>query len=288
MTFYKYLMMASVSPFCVAFSSSRTEFAFCLNPALVIQVDNHHICAVSKRPLVYHSSQQVSPPSDNSTSPSSSPPTAFAPYLETFKLQSYTHTWTYDPICLLHSDPESGADTNICVFTDAAFKNGRGISLIATPESAEQVARHAAFHDSRPSALPRLVSSSSPPPHDEQQPLTPAFEVTALPGRGLGLLATRRIERGETLFSHSPVLIMQAFVETVLPERHLDFLFQQAVQNLPDETRLLYMGLMGHFEEHGEDVDEVRDRFETNAFNLFDFAGVFPETSRLNHACRPK
>lgn len=167
------------------------------------------------------------------------------------------HSWSYNPECI-HSQ---SLEVEICVWTDTNFANGRGISVIATPESAAAVAKNKIFRDSQ---LARTANSVFGPP----------YEMRQLPGRGFGLIANRTVQRGERIFAHTPILIAQAITETGLEKDELFRLHRIAVERLPERSRDLFMALHGHF-----GGDPVYDRFSTNAFNVFDFAAMFPETA---------
>ncbi|RDI89529.1 hypothetical protein Vi05172_g108 [Venturia inaequalis] len=175
------------------------------------------------------------------------------------------HQWSYTPKCI-HS---KSLETQICVYTSKTFANNRGISIIATPDSATAVSKNAIFHDP---SLSKTANSVFEAP----------YEIRKLHGRGFGLIANRTVRRGEKIFAHTPVVIAQAILETELEEEELFGLHRVAVERLPERSRGLFMALHGHF-----GGDAVYDRFSTNAFNVFDFAAVFPETARMNHDCRP-
>jgi hypothetical protein len=85
------------------------------------------------------------------------------------------------------------------------------------------------------------------------------------------------------MLAHTPVIAMQTVMEDQVPKDELWRLFRVAVQQLPPPTREVFMALQGD-----AGGDEVYDHFVTNAFDVFDYAAVFPETARLNHDCRPK
>ncbi|QDS67957.1 hypothetical protein FKW77_008975 [Venturia effusa] len=175
------------------------------------------------------------------------------------------HPWSYDPECIF----SKSLQIDICVWTDINFAAGRGISIIATPDSATAVAKNKIFYD------PDLASTAN-------SIFEPPYEIRQLPGRGFGLIANRTVHRGDKIFVHTPILIAQAITETGLEEEELFRLHRVAVERLPEGSRQLFMALHGHF---GGDL--VYDRFSTNAFNVFDFAAIFPETARINHDCRP-
>jgi hypothetical protein len=172
------------------------------------------------------------------------------------------HSWSYDPECIFSKSLE----VNICAWTDVQFANGRGISIIATPDAATAVAMNRIFRDSD---LAKTANSM----------FTPPYEIRQLPGRGLGLIGNRTIQRGEKIFAHTPILVAQAISETGLDEKDLFRLHRIAIKRLPGQTRDLFLALHGHF-----GGDPIYDRFSTNAFNVFDFAAIFPETA----VCLPK
>lgn len=167
------------------------------------------------------------------------------------------YPWSYDPVCIF----SKRLDINICAWTDVRFANARGISIIATPESATAVATNKIFRDQD---LAKTANSI----------FTPPYGIRELPGRGFGLIANYTVKRGEKIFAHTPVLIVQAISESALDEDDLFQLHHVAIERLPVRTRNLFMALHGHF-----GGDPIFDRFSTNAFNVYDFAAVFPETA---------
>lgn len=167
------------------------------------------------------------------------------------------HPWSYNPECIFSKTLE----VDMCAWTDTNFANGRGISIIATPDSAAAIAENKIFHDPE---LAKTANSEFEPP----------FEMRQLPGRGFGLIANRTVQRGEKIFAHTPILIAQAITETGLELEDLFRLHRVAVERLPERSRELFMALHGHF-----GGDPVYARFGTNAFNVFDFAAMFPETA---------
>ncbi|TID17429.1 SET domain-containing protein 5 [Venturia nashicola] len=180
--------------------------------------------------------------------------------------ETSSQLWSYTPECMYCS----GLGTNMCVYTSKTFKSNRGISIIATPKSASSVAENAVFHHLLLSTTAIGVFESP-------------YEMRPIPGRGFGLVANRTVQRGEKIFEDTPILIAQPIAEKDgLTEEELYRLYRVAVERLPKKSQELVMGLHGHF-----GGDAVYDRFSTNAFNVFDFAALFPETSRMNHDCRP-
>jgi hypothetical protein len=167
------------------------------------------------------------------------------------------YSWSYDPMCIFSKSLE----IDICVWTDMQFADGRGISIIATPESATAVAMNKIFRD------PYLAKTAN-------SIFTPPYEIRHLLGRGFGLIANRTVQCGEQIFAHTPVLVAQAISETGLDDDDLFKLHRSAIKRLPERTRDLFLALHGHF-----GGDPIYDKFSTNAFNVFDFAAIFPETA---------
>lgn len=167
--------------------------------------------------------------------------------------------WTHHPIC---NDAKGAFATFFCVFTDANFAGGRGISLIGTPDSVELISRNRIFH---PHLDPDLT---------EPQSLTQPFEVRALPGRGFGLLANTTLQLGDRVLEHTPVIAVQSSAQDLLSQSDVWELFGKGVDQLPSATRDMLLALQGH-----DEGDEVYSRFTTNAFELFDYDALFPETA---------
>ncbi|KAF2708047.1 SET domain-containing protein [Pleomassaria siparia CBS 279.74] len=178
-------------------------------------------------------------------------------------------TWVEPPLC--HPLPKSASDPPpYCVWTSRNFRNGRGISIIATPEVANTLVSSRWFMDAH---LPPSESPLSPP----------GYQVTPLPGRGLGLIANASYARGDLIMSEVPLLLSSLSLEkSNLTDDEQAHLYRAAVSRLPIKSRKMVMNLHGH-----PDPKSIRDRFNANAFNVFDFAGMFPAIARTNHDCRP-
>lgn len=175
-----------------------------------------------------------------------------------------SRNWTFEPFCI-YSD---AASTDVCVYTDVSFSSGRGISIIVTPLGAKHLR-----------SLKPLYSNTNLAPGD-----TVRYELQMLPRRGIGVVATASLGRGDLLMAPTPVLLLQANVEKFLEKRDMQELAQVAMERLPKKTRELFMSLHAQFEKE----DPIYERIETNGIRVFDFVGVLPELARLNHDCRPK
>jgi hypothetical protein len=163
------------------------------------------------------------------------------------------HPWTRHPFCNSGVTP----DTTFCVYTIDSFASGRGISFIGTPQSVQLISRNRIFH-----------SPSEPKAND------PPYEVRQLPDRGYGLLANKTMHVGHEIMAHTPVIAVQVVIEEVISREELWKLFRVGIDRLPQRTRDLFNALQGD-----AGGDEVYDRFSTNAFELYDYGAVFPETA---------
>jgi hypothetical protein len=177
--------------------------------------------------------------------------------------------WTHKPRCL--SDDNTYEE--YCVYTNASFANGRGISFFTKPEIAEKVISLPAFTSH---SLPSHVNNFNNPP----------WEIRNISGRGNGLFATRRLERGDLVLADTPagVYMSDAFpADFEIGYKYLHKSFDQ----LPQGTKEIYMRMAAYAAG-----DEIMERINTNAF-AGEFEGephfmLYPETALMNHDCRPK
>jgi hypothetical protein len=200
--------------------------------------------------------------------------------------------WSHTPRCLR----EQNMTEKFCVYTSQDFAHNRGISIWTTPENSEGFLRLPAF--THPDLL-RGVNEEPNPPYESRQ----------LPGRGVGLIANRTLQKGDLIFSMTPVvMIEESIFEIFAKSDRLPFL-HKAVKRLPERSTKKFMDLCGHF-----GGDPVEDIINTNSFavDMWEddeetaFNVVFPEISvsalptltshdcvnsdylqRLNHDCRP-
>ncbi|KAF2189040.1 SET domain-containing protein, partial [Zopfia rhizophila CBS 207.26] len=179
-------------------------------------------------------------------------------------------SWTHDPTCFMpvfHKNKSYVAE--FCVYTNAVFANGRGISLITTPEVV------ASFSASYPSMEYK---------EHENQAL---YESRQTGDRGVGLFANQPITAGSTYMRNAPVLVIarDALSSLSRTERHI--LLTKAIKQLPKGTQDLFMNLAKS--RGGHEIDDI---VQTNSKGLrspdhVGHLGVVPEAARINHACRP-
>lgn len=157
-----------------------------------------------------------------------------------------------------------------CLFANLGFNKGRGISVISTLKNVETI---------------KDITAKFHAPEINREP---PFHVAAVPGKGLGLLASTSLVRGSPIMSMTPALVIhRTFLET-LPPQDQQPLLDLAVSFLTPATRSLFLGQMGHFGGH-----KVTDILATNSFQT-DVGGEdghhyanYPVVSRYNHDCRP-
>lgn len=185
--------------------------------------------------------------------------------------------WTHKPVCGTQRD-ESGDP--FCVYTNASFSNGRGISILTTPAVAKKFA-----------ALPPFQNSTALSSHginavDTQAEDRPWY-TTSIPGKGVGMRASRPLKRGDLITAYTPVVLAHIGDQMFTEDR--EKLLRLAVQQLPAASRDAYLDLAKIYDE--EDV-VAQDVLKANGFDMeiggLKHGAVFPEASRYNHACAPK
>jgi len=180
--------------------------------------------------------------------------------------------WSYEPICTEHLQT---INDKLCVYTNTSFSNGRGISIFTTPRIAEEVVALAAFQD--PFALPKKAINS----------FSNAWTTTALPGKGIGMLAAHDLQFGDRVTAYTAAFL--AHVDEELPTMVREKFFRLAIERLPAQTSKSLYDLATVY---GEPSVKAQDVVKANTFELHlggsNHLAIFPETSRLNHACAPK
>ncbi|KAB5572321.1 hypothetical protein GE09DRAFT_1269063 [Coniochaeta sp. 2T2.1] len=188
--------------------------------------------------------------------------------------------WTYPPYCVKPLN-KPRLDPPYCVFSSDHYRGGHGLSIITTPQLAASIADglddgivppHIRDHSSS-----FLAQSDAP---------APSFEITDLPGRGKGAVATRKIRQWEVAMVAYPAFISQMDLWEPLGPDQIRAVLRQAIQQLPGEQQEIIFSL-----DHSTGGALVQDILNTNIFGIeldgVMHMGLYPETSRLNHACRP-
>lgn len=115
------------------------------------------------------------------------------------------------------------------------------------------------------------------------------FHIGDNEGRGRGIVARRPLDRGDPIMAHTPVLLVHRAFRDDLAQDTQEALLQFAVDSLPDQTSEPLRDPMSRIPQQRL----IRAISTTNAFHV-DMGGedghhygVFPETARLTHDCRP-
>jgi len=158
--------------------------------------------------------------------------------------------WSYRPFCLY---PDEKKD-KYCLYSLDTFRNGRGLSVIATPSTAASLVP--ALDDSvvRPELRDHPSSRMG-----SQNRSDLAYEIRQLRGRGLGVVATRPIKQWELIMTDFPSLIAEMDLLEVMGEEKRQRMLRRALQHLGEEERAGFMGLARVF---GGDATE--DILRTN------------------------
>ncbi|RYO36402.1 hypothetical protein AA0111_g3072 [Alternaria arborescens] len=164
-----------------------------------------------------------------------------------------------------------------CTYTNADYNNGRGVSLVVTPEVAASVTMET-FGMSI-GGMEGVVGENMG-----------MWEVKYAGEKGKGLFAKKDIAGifpGESLIVQTPVLfVARPLAETKDRPQHV---LKQAVEQLPAETREMVKALDVNIDGSVEDI------VLTNGIGvkwpwvdeLPELLAVIPEAARINHACRP-
>ena len=147
-------------------------------------------------------------------------------------LTADTFPWTHQPTCfqlVQRSDHGSHIDTTqtFCVYTNTAFNNGRGISIVTSLETAADF-----------SAEVWESGRGGTDDGGEEQ-----WERKQTERKGVGVFAKQKTDAGETLMLQSAVLLIHGDVLGSPNHSQRKTLLEKAVAQLPPKTRDLVMNL---------------------------------------------
>ncbi|TID20288.1 hypothetical protein E6O75_ATG07748 [Venturia nashicola] len=200
--------------------------------------------------------------------------------------------WTHEPFCL----ESMQAKNTFCVYTNAKFARGRGISLISTPEQILDVGSTPIFKDEEHMNSPNVAPGAR------------KYSRTAVPGEKQFLMkATAAFKRGENIHNFTPVLAIQHDANDLLLERDLTLLLRVGVHRLPVTSQTLFLN-----QYYGGIGDDFIERIDKNSFTSYvgktnkyflqalpenavsdpnpshkSYTNEYASTKMLNHDCRP-
>jgi hypothetical protein len=201
------------------------------------------------------------------------------------KHHSQRHSWTRSSPCFR----SKGNGQEYCVFSDSTFAENRGTTVVTTAERSAYLERIPAFTD------PSLTKGIN---QDITRTVPAKYKVERIEGKGMGVIATGFIDRGELIMANTVSLMFDyAAYENLGRDEYLE-IQAQAIDSLPEVHRRLVLDLSTHDEEanltHLELVEKITS---TNAFDIDweeddpdqenRFYAIFPEIARMNHDCRP-
>ncbi|KAK7729237.1 SET domain-containing protein 5 [Diaporthe eres] len=165
---------------------------------------------------------------------------------------------------------EVGQD-EICAFTQPAFNAGHGIALVTTAHILQKMV-----------SLP-IFSSHGLQQSASKQPVGLAYRDAQIPGKGVGLVATRPLSNNDAFLSRMPIVMVDDTAFKRLGRARLTDLLTQAIGDLPQTHQAEYLNLTTHQEvkTHDEKVYEIfmKNDFITPVEGIVDFHSVFPEAS---------
>lgn len=178
--------------------------------------------------------------------------------------QSGHEPWTHAPHCI---DTGTG-DNKLCVYTDANFHHGDGLSIVARPEVADKIVSKGL-----------LKGSANDISRTERRR---KYDQVETPGSGIGLFVRsgEKISAGEVFMVDYPTMIVPSGSVDSMDPNDLAKLRWMALLQLSDETRARTRSLA---QSRGAHFDEIVNIFDTNAFThkkgdaLHDI--IFPEAS---------
>lgn len=193
--------------------------------------------------------------------------------------QKESTPWSYTPNCLRPVTKDSSSSEDIsrptyCLYSSTTFPSNHGVSIITTPESASNLLSYGS-----------LTNQSV-----EHTMKTSTYKIVEIPGKGKGMVATRKIKKGEIfLVDYPSVLIGVPFLQDV-QAHHRRRLVKKGIERLSGEMRQAVHALARKGGNYLLD-----DIFAVNAVSVplgeeegDQAMGLFGEFSRINHDCRPK
>jgi len=165
--------------------------------------------------------------------------------------------WTHQPYC---------ANTSYCVFTNSLFQGDHGVSIITTPVNVAKTVH--------------LLESSFTQPfrrlkfEDRDKP----YVVKDLPGKGKGVVATRKMKKGEKFMIDYASIIADVAFPSNVKQIEGQRLLERAVSDLPRREAVIQLARSRKGNER-----VVEDLLRTNSFGLklneMPVMVLFPEIS---------
>ncbi|KAK3312314.1 hypothetical protein B0H66DRAFT_570413 [Apodospora peruviana] len=193
---------------------------------------------------------------------------------ETSSSKSRNNNRTVEPTKSIWEGPVDCL-SSYCIFFNSGFANGRGIVAITTTANVDKL-----------KSIDVAITSS----HDTTV-TGDAYTVSEVAGKGLGMIASTPLRRGDTIMQKTPALLVhRGFLESIPPSQAQRNLLDAAAELIPSPLKEGFFDQMAHM---GGQVHKIVDIMGTNSFQM-DLGGQdghhygnYPEVSRYNHDCRP-
>jgi hypothetical protein len=164
--------------------------------------------------------------------------------------------WTHKPECvkpLYGRGSIPGEDKRFCVFTNANFRRGQGISVITSFDVAERMRKSGPLSDRDRTEIDGA---------DAEFMANKPYEIREDPVRGKGLFATRPLKPGQTILIDYPLLLVMTDAVVSLTRKQFEDPQWRAILQLPKKSRDLARSLAKHKHD-----DEVVSILKTNAIS---------------------
>ncbi|KAI1161549.1 hypothetical protein F5B18DRAFT_434874 [Nemania serpens] len=175
--------------------------------------------------------------------------------------------WTHKPNCV---DAERDPTLKYCVYSNS--RHGyQGISIITKPKTAADSVG--------------MLNEEFPGGHSVNT-TTPKYAIVNVPPKGKGVVATRRISRSEAFMSDWATVVLDLSFPQAMQQQIGHRYLHLAADQLSDPEKVLTLG-----RSSAKAVDIMEDILGTNGFSYTlgddSHMALYPEVSRINHACRP-
>lgn len=175
--------------------------------------------------------------------------------------------WSFQPVCVR----KKGNDAKLCVYTVSSLRGGFGMSLVTTPAMAASLSNY--LQDPDLSWFERQRGA----PLMAEEEMDRSYRLKKIPGKGLGVVATRAIPRDQILLVEFPLLVKLDRAKE-WPVREVYKLLQHGSIRLgvPEKEALLALAKRGK----GYVVDDI---LNTNTFAITlhgeEHSALFPAVS---------
>ena len=141
-------------------------------------------------------------------------------------------SWAFRPQCISQAAKNDSTPRIDCLFTSADFRNGHGISMVTSTTIASNLIGLDAFSD-------------QPKPLAPHQPrgLEPAYTMVPVAAKGMALIASRKIRRGEIIMTDVPSMLIAVSFLADTKAHHRRRVIKNAIKQLPEQTRAKIHGL---------------------------------------------